>query len=491
MARHENPVARTSLGDLEGRWSEGIATFRNVPYAEPPIGQRRFAPPVPFRPWSGLRDAGTHGSIAPQAPSRLRLAMGDFSRPQSEDCLTLTIWTPAADDKHRPVLVWLHGGAYLSGAGSLDWYDGGRLAREGDVVVVGVNYRLGALGYLRRDGISEGNLGLLDQEAALVWVRDHIAGFGGDPGRVTVAGQSAGGSSIACLLTLPAARKLFHRAILQSASLGRPPFSVPQAEAIAGKLLRQLGIDGDASDVRQRLLAVPAARLVEAQMAVARGEARFADTTPPFQPVLGRFDDAAPFIAEIARDFDGKALLIGATREEMHAFFARDPAMDAPDPGAVAERFAALTGDAGAIELYRRRRPDGTPRDLLGDLVTDSVFAHPTYELAGATAEHGTPVWAYQFDWAPPDSPFKACHCIELPFVFGTFPAWPDAAMLAGADPAGLETLSAAIRGAWIAFVRDGDPTHDGMPRWPGYTRDRRQTMRFASVIEVVARPDR
>jgi para-nitrobenzyl esterase len=476
MAGSENPVAHTALGDLEGLSIGGIATFRGVPYAMSPVGERRFAPPESLSPWAGIRDASEHGPIAPQAPSRLRLAMGDFSRKQSEDCLTLTIWTPAPDAKRRPVLVWLHGGAYLSGAGSLDWYDGSRLARDGDIVVVGVNYRLGALGYLRRRGISEGNLGLLDQQAALEWVRDHIVGFGGDPERVTLAGQSAGGSSIACLLTLPSARPLFHRAILQSAGLGRPPSSIAQAEILAGKFLAQLGIAGDAD---KRLDAIPVARLIEAQMAVTRGEARFADTTPPFQPVLGTFEGSAPFIAEIAKQLDGKALLIGVTREEMHAFFARDPALDDPDPVEVAERFAALTGDAETIELYRRRRPDGTLRDLLGDLVTDAVFRRPAFELAAAAADRGTPVWAYQFDWAPLGSPFKACHCIELPFVFGTLPAWPDAAMLAGGDASVLEDLSAQMRRGWIAFTRAERPT------WPAYTRGGRQTMHFGSPSRV------
>jgi para-nitrobenzyl esterase len=488
-ARAEHRVASTGLGDLKGAAGDGIAIFRGVPYAAPPIDERRFLPPEPAPHWQGLRDATMHGPIAPQAPSRLRLAMGDFTWPQSEDCLTLTISTPAPDGKARPVLVFLHGGAYISGAGSLDWYDGGTLAREGDIVVVGVNYRLGALGWLRREGISEGNLGLLDQAAALAWVRDHIAGFGGDPERVTVAGQSAGGSSIACLLTMPAARPLFRRAIMQSAGLGRPPISPEHAQRVADQLLRALGIDGDAADALQRLRAVPVPQLVETQMGIARQNARFADMSPPFQPVLGGFAGAKPFIAEVARQLDGKELMIGVTREEMHAFFAPDPAMADPDPAAVAERFAALAGDAKAIELYRRRRPGGTVRDLLGDLVTDSVFMLPSFDLAEMVADGGGRVFAYQFDWAPPQSPFKACHCIELPFVFGSFPAWRDAQMLAGGDPAEMAALSALIRRAWIAFVRDGDPKHDGMPPWPAYDRAGRQTMRFASVVGPAGDP--
>jgi para-nitrobenzyl esterase len=215
------PIADTSLGSLRGLWGDQVAVFRNVPYATAPTGDRRFAPPAPSVPWVEMRDASRHGPIAPQPPSRLRIAMGNFDRSQDEDCLSLTICTPAPDGKPRPVLVWLHGGAWISGAGSLDWYDGARLAREGGIVFVGVNYRLGALGWLHRPGIVDEEAGTLDMIAALSWVRDHIAAFGGDPGCVTVMGQSAGATSIGRLAMLPEARDLFHRAIMQSGGFGR------------------------------------------------------------------------------------------------------------------------------------------------------------------------------------------------------------------------------------------------------------------------------
>ena len=196
---------RTKAGELRGAHENGIAVFRGVPYAAAPIGELRFAPPQPAPPWQGVRDATQDGPIAPQGRSRLAHVMGDFERPQSEDCLTLNIWTPAADAKKRPVLVWIHGGAFASGAGSLPWYSGERFAANGDVVVVSINYRLGALGFLCLPGVSDGNLGLLDQVAALRFVRDNIAAFGGDPDNVTVVGQSAGAASIAILMTMPQA----------------------------------------------------------------------------------------------------------------------------------------------------------------------------------------------------------------------------------------------------------------------------------------------
>jgi para-nitrobenzyl esterase len=180
------------------------------------VGELRFAPPEAVAPWRETRDATRDGPIPPQGRSRLAHVMGDFERAQSEDCLTLNIWTPAADGKRRPVMVWIHGGAFSSGAGSLPWYSGERFAQNGDVVVVSINYRLGALGFLCLPGVSPGNLGLLDQIAALKFVRDHIAAFGGDPDNVTVVGQSAGAGSIAILMTMPLAKGLFRRASLQS-----------------------------------------------------------------------------------------------------------------------------------------------------------------------------------------------------------------------------------------------------------------------------------
>ena len=306
------PIARTSLGDLGGAWHDGIAAFRGVPYASPPTGERRFTAAQPVRSWSGLRDATRHGPIAPQLPSRLRVAMGDFERPHDEDCLTLTICTPAPDAKARPVLVWLHGGAWISGAGSLDWYDGGNLARDGDIVVVGVNYRLGALGWLHRPGIVDVEPGTSDMIAALNWVRDHIAAFGGDPRCVTVMGQSAGATSIGRLLMLPEARKLFHRAIMQSGGFGRGAYTSVMATERADQFLHVLDIDPQSSDALARLRGVDVARLLDAQSHLARSNARFAQTNPPFMPVLPNPMTQAEMLGAVADGADGKPVLIGA-----------------------------------------------------------------------------------------------------------------------------------------------------------------------------------
>jgi len=485
-------LAYTALGTLVGLRDQGVATFRAVPYALPPTGARRFAPPDPAVPWQGERDATRHGPIAPQSPSRLAPAMGDFTRPMDEDCLTLTIWTPAPDAARRPVLVWLHGGAWVSGAGSLDWYDASTLAREGDMVVVGVNYRLGALGYLKHPALPVADPGTLDQVAALRWVREHIASFGGDPGCVTVAGQSAGAASIGRLIADPDARPLFHRAIMQSGGFGRAPLSRKEGFAIGAQFIRALGLDPDAGDVVDRLREVPAAALVEAAGTVARANARFAETNPPFMPTVPEAMSEQALFAAIARGARELPVLIGATHDEVHAFFASNPAMQNPDWAAAAGRFAALARRPDAMERYKARRPGGSLMDWLADLSSDHTFLWPTMRLAEALAEAGAPVQAYQFDWAPPPgpggSPFRACHCIDLPFVFGNFGQWTGAGMLTGGDAAEMDGLSAVMRQAWSAFARTGDAALPGLP-WPAYDGARRLTMRLDATCELAGDP--
>jgi para-nitrobenzyl esterase len=479
------PIADTSLGPLQGVWGDGVAVFRNVPYAAAPTGGRRFAPPEPPSRWTEMRDASRHGPIAPQPPSRLRAAVGDFDRPQDEDCLTLTICTPALDGRSRPVLVWLHGGAWISGAGSLDWYDGTGLAREGDIVFVGVNYRLGALGWLHRPGIVDEEAGTLDMVAALSWVRNNIAAFGGDPDCVTVMGQSAGATSIGRLAMLPEARDLFHRAIMQSGGFGRGAYTSAMAAQRADQFMRSLDIDPQAGDALRRLRAVEVPQLIAAQGELARANARFAQTMPMFMPVLPSSMTQPEMLGAIADGLDGKPVLIGATADEVHAFYAADPSMQRPPDDAVVARF----GNAAQLARYRARRPGASTMDLLADLGTDETFLLPAMRLAEAVARRGGCAFAYLFDWAPPASRFRSCHCIELPFVFGTFRAWSDAEMLAGGDMAQMQALSTSIRHAWIAFVRSGDPGHEAMPPWARHDGERRPTMRLGSRVGMVGDP--
>jgi para-nitrobenzyl esterase len=486
----EELVVAIRSGRLRGARTNGVAVFRGVPYAAAPVGPLRFAPPQPLPAWQNVRDATQDGPIAPQGRSRLAHVMGDFERPQSEDCLTLTVWTPAADAAKRPVLVWIHGGAFSSGAGSLPWYSGEQFAAQDDIVVVSINYRLGALGFLYLPGISDGNLGLLDQIAALRFVRENIAAFGGDPDNITVVGQSAGAASIAILLTLPEAQGLFRRAIMQSTPFGRMSRMSEDAHRIGRRLLEVLGLDPKLSPIdRDKLMALPAANFVAAQGEVARREKKFADAQAPFGPVID--GKVYPRDARVALQAGAGAavdIMIGTTREEMAAFYCIDPEIDAAPMDAVENVFAAVFG-AGYRPYYdelRATRAAKTNAALLGDLMTDAMFRVGSLRMAEWRADQGRPVYVYQFDWQSP-ADFEACHCVEIPFVFDNFVHWTDAPMLKGAPPEEIKGLTAAMHGAWAAFARTGKPDHPRLPPWPSYNRKERMTMRFDSTIGPVS----
>ncbi|MGC1780867.1 MAG: carboxylesterase family protein [Xanthobacteraceae bacterium] len=481
----DDVVVRTKAGDLRGTREDGVVTFRGVSYAAAPVVELRFAPPRPVTAWSGVHDATSDGPIAPQARSRLAHIMGEFERQQSEDCLTLNIWTPAADKAKRPVLIWIHGGAYSSGAGSLSWYAGDRLATNGDVVAVSINYRLGALGFLYLPGVSGGNLGLLDQMAALRFVRDNIAAFGGDPDNVTVVGQSAGAASIAMLMTMPAAHGLFRRAIMQSTPFGRIARTRDDAHRIGRRLLEVLGLKPDEA---AELKAVPVANLIAAQGELARLEKKFASALAPFWPVI----DGEIIPGEIAPALEAGAgadidTLLGTTREEMAAFYGIDPDIPKADQAAIDGVFASVfkTEPRRHYDEYRRLRAAATNNALLGDLMTDAMFRMGTLRLAEWRADQGRPVYLYQFDWQSPAG-FESCHCLEVPFVFNNPSAWTESPMLKGASPAEMAGLAAAMQPAWIAFARTGKPDHPRLPAWPAYGREERMTMRFDGVIGPV-----
>jgi len=411
-------VALTA-GRLRGEPSDGLTVFRGVPYAR----AERFAPPEPVEPWPGVRDAAQHGPIGPQPPARPGAVMGPSpdGLAQSEDCLNLTVVTPGTEGR-RPVMVWIHGGAYVTGASSFPFYDGRRFAAEGDVVFVGINYRLGALGYLRLAGVSPGNLGLLDQLAALRWVNENIAAFGGDPENVTIFGQSAGAHSIACLLAIPAARGLFRRAILQSPPLGLKLGNPARAEKIARHFVRALGTDPRTASTGQ-ILAAQAAVIVKVS-----GPGGL--NSPPFCPTL-RTDPLPDSLAAATGD-----AIIGSTRAEMDGFLNGNPTVAAAERIPLLGR--GLTAVKGALTRY--------------------IFQTPSVKLADALATAGNRVFSYRFDWAAPESVFGACHCIELPFLLGDFSAWSGAPMLAGADQDAIGELGRNLREAWISFARNGSP---------------------------------
>lgn len=478
------PLARTSCGLLRGIAQDGIDVFRNVPYAAPPVGPLRFARPAPVVPWQGERDATRDGPVAPQPPSRLRAAMGDFQAEQSEDCLSLTITTPSVDSKRLPVLIWLHGGAFWTGAGSTDWYSGASLSRHGNIVVVGVNYRLGALGFLDVPGVSEPNLGLHDQIAALQWVRREIEAFGGDPDNITVAGQSAGGLSVLAMLGHPASRKLMRRAIVQSAPFGRLLKTRAESQAIARAIADRLGISDPA-----QWRTVSAQAINEAQLAVARSMAAFANTMPVFIPVVDHELLGEDIIGAALAGATECDLMIGYTRHEMSAFFAPDEQIHKASPEQVRSVFVRVFGAAAddAMAEYRLRAGAQDNASLLGEMLGDASFGAGVHEFAERLADLGRPAWVYRFDWGAPGNRFGACHCGELPFMFDTLPAW-QAPMLEGGEPEAMARLAAHMRDAWAAFATRGDPNHAQLPHWPPYGQDR-QALLFDTYSRTARDP--
>ncbi|MFI1675950.1 carboxylesterase family protein [Streptomyces sp. NPDC020607] len=368
----------------------------------------RFARPRPV-PDDDPRPAT--GEIGPQPPSRLDFAMGPPSdtHPQGEDCLNLSIATPARDAGARPVLVWLHGGGFSSGAGLMDWYDGGVLAAEGDVVVVSVNYRLGALGYLLLDGVSEGNLGLYDQVEALRWVQTHIAAYGGDASDVTVLGQSAGGISVRLLMEMPEARGLFRRAILQSAPLEITARPAEESRALGRYFADTLGTDPRTAEITD---------ILAAQGETARFHLRTAGRRmePAFIPVEG----------------------VGPA-----------PAPGAPPGGSVRGLDVLYGWNADDMTVFVGEGEDPAVR-------TREVYEEPLTRYGERLARAGARVHAYRVDWRPAGSPLGATHCLELPLLFGTHDAWRSAPMLGTTPREETEVLGSTLRSAWLAFARTG-----------------------------------
>jgi para-nitrobenzyl esterase len=483
-------VVETACGKVRGLRKDGIAQWRGIPYAEPPLGPLRFLPPRPPVPWSGERDATRFGAAAAQSRDPATAMMSGIGErfATSEDCLVLNVYAPAADGARRPVVVWIHGGAFLMGSGSQPLYNGSSFAARHDLVVVTLNYRLGLFGLLYLGDLAgepyrHGNVALLDQLAALRWVRDHIAAFGGDPARVTVMGESAGAISIGHLLAMPAARGLFHRAILQSGAPGLSPPGRADATALARGVLAALG--AGVAD----LAGVPAARLVAVQERLSRTRG------------LGAF---APFIdgetiprpsTEAVRDGDGAAvpILIGANRDEWALFdvFFGDAATGAMKAhlidrlGEDVLRIHAACRDARDARPGVRSPDDAAWLDVIGDV----AFRIPVIRLAEAQARHA-PVWMYRFDWGSPalGGRLGAAHALELPLVWNQLDL-PVSQLLLGGDP-GARALGAQLHDAWAAFIRGGEPAAAGLPAWPRYAEPRRATMLLDREPRIADDPD-
>jgi para-nitrobenzyl esterase len=477
----ESTRVEIATGVLAGRRADGVERYLGIPFAKPPTGARRFRAPEPAEPWRGVREAAEFGGSPPQNELETGVLPGMQVGRQSEDCLFVNVYTPGTGAARRPVLVWIHGGAFTIGSGSQAIYRGDALARRGDVVVVTVNYRLGALGYLdleTRFGdefAGSGNLGLLDQIAALRWVRENIAAFGGDPGNVTIFGESAGGMSVGALLGSPVARGLFERAIPQSGAA----HNAHDREAAARVVDRYLKAfeSNDARALRE----APLERVLKAQL-ITMLAADEMGLLLAFQPTWG---DAAlpepPLEAVRAGNAAGVATMIGTTRDEWRLFEFLDPTIATLDAAGFAARAGARVSAEAAralVEVYRAAEPDRGPRDHFSAFETDRVFRVPAARLADAQSAHA-PVYGYEFAWCSPaqKGALGACHAVELPFVFGTLDA-PGMSAFSGHGPAA-EQLSHVVMDAWAAFARTGNPSHPALPAWPRHAPASRPTMIF------------
>ena len=491
-------IVTTRSGDVRGRLVDGTITFLGIPYAAPPFGAERLLPPRPHDAWNGVRDAVAHGAEPAQAkPDDPALAamVPDPAVP-GPDCLNLDVWTPELGSARLPVMVWIPGGMFEVGSSAS--YDGSRFARDG-VVCVAINYRVGAEGFLYLPD-STPNLGLLDQIAALEWVRDNIAAFGGDPDAVTIFGESAGAMSVGTLLSMPGARGLFRRAIAQSGAADRV-VAAETAERVGRAFAERLGV----AATREAVGAVPIDRIVEAQSELKADLLAHPDperwgedvvaSSLPWQPVIDGVVIPDPPIDRIAAGAaDDIDLIVGSNADDWRLFVAMNGALehvtdeiltgDVLDHGYLALAAYGLP-PAETLTAYRTWYPGAAPGELFAAIQTDWWCRIPALRLADAHVGPNAATFMYEFAWRSPalGGMVGACHALEIGFVFDTLDKGMDQMVgpLLGDDPP--QVLADAMHGAWVHFATTGDAG------WPRYDHDRRATMRFATASEVVDDP--
>ncbi len=478
-------TAQTRQGTVAGVQAGGVHVFKGIPYAAPPFGPRRMRAPEPPPTWKGVRDCSQFGPTVPKNPYP---AAYDALLPEpaipGEDCLNLNIWTPDLGDARLPVLVWVHGGAFLNGSGAVPEYEGTAFARDG-VVCVTINYRLGADGFLfLEDGVA--NTGTLDQVAALQWVQDNIASFGGDPARVTVAGESAGGMSVTTLLSMPRTTGLFRRVIAESGA-GQHVLTPATATRVGGYLAEKLEVPA----TREAIAEVPIQQLLDAQSALSQE----AQTPPPdparwgeitsnlmvFEPVVD--GDVLPAVpldgirAGAGRDVD---VLIGTNSDEEQLFLVPTGIVNFIDDNLLQMAAAADGLGANALPTYRANRPGASAADVFAAVMGDWFFRIPAIRIAEARPD--SPTWVYEFAWPTPvlGGALGACHALEIPFVFDTLRTEGMQARVGAEPPQG---LADAMHRAWVSFISDGDPG------WDRYTTVDRATMVFNIESATVKDP--
>jgi para-nitrobenzyl esterase len=505
VTKTDGAVVEISKGQIRGAMNNGVNSFKGVPYGDSTAGGNRFLAPQPVQAWTGVRDAYDFGLRAPQhdRPAVPANAWIRSDTPMGEDCLSLNVYTPAlsvsgsdsaSGAANRPVMVYLHGGGYNAGAGDAPGIDGSNLARQGDVVVVTVNHRLNVFGFCHfgaeasEEFADSGNAGVLDIVAALQWVRDNITAFGGDAGNVTIYGQSGGASKVAVLMTMPAAKGLFHKAIMQSGSSHlRLATSETTARALHA-LLAQLDMPGADPAALQK---VPTQTLLDAY----RASVAAAYGNDSFRPVVdGRALLNHPFDLEspdLAADIP---LMIGSCETEKSFYdVVADPAtlpMTRDQLFAEVKRFVGIDAAAttALIGDYESRRPGISMRDLFNVLTSDHMYRRNVITAAERkSAQGGAPAYLYEFTWKTPvlGGMLKSPHTLCIPFVFGTVGV---AEAFVGAGPE-QDALSAKVMGAWLAFARTGNPNHDGLSQWSVFDAQARPTMVFDNQTMVISDP--
>jgi len=509
IASSKDAIVATDSGKVRGYIHTGTFTFKGVPYAQ----AERFMPPQKPKPWEGIRSSLSYGFIAPQGSgagpidaTAARASIMDedsfivqgIPQVQGEDCQRLNLWTPGINDGgKRPVMVWLHGGGYSSGSSSWKDSDGESLSKKGNVVVVTLNHRLNVLGFLDLSALGDkykysGNVGLMDIVAALNWIKTNIANFGGDPGNVTIFGQSGGGGKVNTLLATPSAKGLFHKAITQSGST----IKVMEAEIsrkVGIAVAEKFGLTASKVDELQK---VPYDALLEAGENVWRkvsAEMKADQALVGFRfgwaPVVdGDFLPAHPFYPtapEISKDIP---LMVGSTITEIFPSLT-DQSLRNSTQAQVEEFLKKRYGEKATayIEEFGKMYPGYTPGDLLD---TDINFrANVIRQAQLKTAQNGAPVYVYLFSWQSPvlDGVFKAIHTIEIPFAFNNINL---AEHLTGGGP-DAHALADKVSQAWINFARTGNPNHAGLPKWPVFTDEKRSTMIFNNECVVKDNHDR
>ncbi|MCW3125360.1 MAG: hypothetical protein JWO03_1018 [Bacteroidetes bacterium] len=473
----------TKQGLLHGTSEDSVCVWRGIQYAKQPVGDLRFRAPQAPESWSGVKDAIAVGHVAPQT----RRATKETVK-QGEDCLSLNVWSPAADGKKRPVMVWIHGGGFLVGSGVSPLYDGANLSKNGDVVVVTINYRLGALGFLYFDGIKgnqtgfDNNLGIRDQVAALQWVKENIAAFGGDPETVTIFGESAGAVSVLTLLNVPAAKGLFKRAIVES---GSPefPWQPQTATTLTVRYLKMLNVSPDHLD---QLMTVSTDSLVTVMDRLISELMHEPTTVKVLSPTIdGTFIPSDVMGAIKAGKAAGVDIMIGTNKDEATLLAIKRI-------GITPKNALGLQPYLANIELESRNKLIATYRHYphkrgVMDMTTDGIFVMPSIRCCELQNTYAS-TYMYRFDWSSPLLKMvglRACHGLELPFVFGTLDKGPGKLFTIGANRKAVHRISQQMQQSWANFARYGNPNSTGQNVWGKYNTSGRYTMIFDKKSHV------